>query len=345
MAKGKQKPEDEDLDDVEVDLADEAEELEEDQDESEEGSDDKKDDEDSSEEEQEASEDSSDESEEASKKKEPTEAELEEKRARRRREKQLRKQRQQRERLEQQNLIIMMAEEIKRLKEGHSETQKTQREVLTAQIDERMSTAKSIYNRSIEALKKAISEGDPEAFVAATQQKDQAERAYRALSDQKQRFIGQREERQESKRKEESAKEQESSSEGVELDNSGKRHLKNFISKNSWFKPNSPDLDTKTALAIDADLYEEGYDPNSPEYWEELQDRVKQRLPHLFRRDTSKPKNIVGGNNKSSIGGKAPESVSLPKEFVQALKDADMWDDEKKRKEAIKQYHANKKGS
>lgn len=346
MAKSKNKPEDEDLDDVEMDLAEDADDIdEEDGDSEEESGEEKESEEPEGGEKEESEEDSDESSEEVSKKKE-AEAELEEKRVRRRREKQLRKQRQQRERLEQQNLIIMMAEEIKRLKEGHTETQKNQRDVVASQIEEKMQTVKSIYNRSFETLKKAIAEGDADAFVAATQQKDQAERAYRSLHEQKQKLLVQREEKEDLRQAKEEKETKEPDSSGAPaLDNQGKRYLKNFISKNSWFKPNNPDLDTKTALTIDADLYEEGYDPNSQEYWDELQDRVKERMPHVFKKTASKPRNIVGGNNKSSIGGRSPDSVPLPKEFVQALKDANMWDDEKKRKEAIKQYHSNKKGS
>lgn len=140
-------------------------------------------------------------------------------------------------------------------------------------------------------------------------------------------------------------------------------HANAWMGRNRWYNPKNPDVDTQEVLLIDRRLAQEGFDPTTPEYWTELDKRVKDRLPHRGasgvgtggQSDTSRQSS--GGYNPpasqgkpsrsvtagSGSGGAAPSSGAqrgfvLSAERVQALKDAGTWDDPKARADAIRRY-------
>ena len=122
-----------------------------------------------------------------------------------------------------------------------------------------------------------------------------------------------------------------------------------WASSNAWYDPQGKDLDSKLAATIDSDLTREGFLPSSDEYWEELSARVEKYLPHRSPRggaksgivpstEARKPSRSVvtgGGREASSTAGAA---FTLSKERVQALKDANMWDDPATRNDMIRRY-------
>ncbi len=279
--------------------------------------------------------------------------ELEEKRARRRREKKMRRERDKRERMQLQNTIITMATEIKNLKDGHGEVNKKFEGLTNQQIDSEISELGKIYNQAQAVMEAAIADGDGKRFTQAKALSDKVWARYTFLEARK----GQRpkstsddshekSDRNASQREESSA--DGSSEGGVQLGSEGKRYGIAFIKKNrSWYDPNGNNRDSKILITIDKDLYDEGYDPETKEYWDELEARGKEVLPHRFKGVTGakpKPKSIVGGGgNDSSLSGSAEKT--LPKEFVQTLKVAGYWEDPAKRKAAIKDFYKNRKGA
>lgn len=126
-------------------------------------------------------------------------------------------------------------------------------------------------------------------------------------------------------------------------------YAKNWMSSNPWYSTEGKDQDSRIVSAIDNALASEGYNPSTPEYWDELTLRVKDRLPHRFKPATvqsSKPKSVVSGSGRN--GASAPRNDSakgLSAERVQALKDAGLWDDPKKRSAAIKEFQAYDKAN
>jgi hypothetical protein len=124
------------------------------------------------------------------------------------------------------------------------------------------------------------------------------------------------------------------------------RYAKSWMDKNPWYDPNGRDADSRVALTIDNQLTEEGFDPTSSEYWEELDTRLQRYLPHQYtdgageRPVQRKPRSVVTGSgreNAMSSGGKAG-TFTLTPEQVRAMKDAGMWDDPAKRSKMIKRY-------
>ena len=124
------------------------------------------------------------------------------------------------------------------------------------------------------------------------------------------------------------------------------RLASDWMENNSWFDPNSDDEDSQIARIIDQKLVKEGWNPNSEDYWEELDKRLQKRLPHRYTDDTDerdvrtrRPRSVVtssGRENAASSGGK--NVFTLAPEQVRAMKDAGLWDDPEKRNKMIRRY-------
>jgi len=124
------------------------------------------------------------------------------------------------------------------------------------------------------------------------------------------------------------------------------RHASSWMENNQWYDPNGRDPDSRVALTIDQAMAEEGWNPKTPQYWEELDNRLQKYLPHRYtgeadERPTQKrPRNFVTGSGResasSSVIGK--NQFALTREQVQAMKDAGMWDDPDKRAKMIRRY-------
>jgi len=78
---------------------------------------------------------------------------------------------------------------------------------------------------------------------------------------------------------------------------------------------------TAAALAIDADLKEQGYSPDDEEFYEEVNNRIKEAFPHKFgeveervQETTSQPAQVVSGGSRSSPN--SGKKIKLSKEDV-----------------------------
>lgn len=59
-----------------------------------------------------------------------------------------------------------------------------------------------------------------------------------------------------------------------------------FGRENDWFVPqDNTDVDSQTVLAIDRAVAKEGFDPSTPDYWAEIDDRMREKMPWRFKDD------------------------------------------------------------
>lgn len=127
------------------------------------------------------------------------------------------------------------------------------------------------------------------------------------------------------------------------------RYAQNWMAEHPWYNPNGKDPDSRVALAIDNALTEEGYDPKSTDYWQELDSRLQRYLPHRYTDEADekpaqrKPRAVVTGSGRENAtsSGNRPGTFTLTPEQVRAMKDAGMWDDPQKRAKMIKRYAEN----
>ena len=92
-----------------------------------------------------------------------------------------------------------------------------------------------------------------------------------------------------------------------------------WASKNDWFGKDN--VMTAAALAIDAELKGEGYDPQDQDFYQEIDNRLKQAFPQKLgesqervQGSTSSPAQVVSGGSRSSSS--SSRKVKLSKEDV-----------------------------
>lgn len=123
--------------------------------------------------------------------------------------------------------------------------------------------------------------------------------------------------------------------------------VQKFMASNPWYRPGTDDLDSIAVTQIDAEVAKE-FDPVSQEYWDELQERLQERLPHRFK--ATSPNSQESGQKKpggprfstqgrdSSTPSLKPGQVFISAERRRAMEEAGVWDDPVLRKKYLKAY-------
>lgn len=133
---------------------------------------------------------------------------------------------------------------------------------------------------------------------------------------------------------------QQNSSRPQPLDPRIANNAKDWTEKHPWYNPAGKDNDSRIVLAIDSTLAEEGWDPTTRDYWDELDARIKKYLPHRVNRGiiTPRAKSTVAGSGRETGAGKSTGVFKLSAARVQAIKDLGDWDDPVARNKRIKEY-------
>ncbi len=101
----------------------------------------------------------------------------------------------------------------------------------------------------------------------------------------------------------------------------------------SWYKNDGKDVDSEIAKAISGVLANEGYDPKTDDFWDELDERLAERLPEKVtlqeyddedepvvpkqvRRRTAPP--VTNGSNRGDLRGK--KTLTVPTAYLEKLK-------------------------
>ena len=119
------------------------------------------------------------------------------------------------------------------------------------------------------------------------------------------------------------------------------RNATNWLKKNSWYDPDARDTDSRIAKVIDQELVSDGWDPADPEYWDELDNRLSARLPHRYTASGKSAPRRAGPTASSRVANTStakPNTITLSKDRVQAIKDAGAWDDVERRNKMIRAY-------
>jgi hypothetical protein len=195
--------------------------------------------------------------------------------------------------------------------------------------------AKMLYERFKDEHSRAVESADGEAATEAQERMLACRQRLAQINNIKQNY-------------------QRSQSTPPPLDPRLKGHAERWMSENTWFDPATNDNDTRITRTLDDGLAQEGYDPTTQEYWEELDRRISKYLPHRTKSRYSGTRNGSGsedthqtggrstvagsGRETSSNGGGANTGYRLSAERVKALKEAGMWDDPKQRASMIRRY-------
>lgn len=109
-----------------------------------------------------------------------------------------------------------------------------------------------------------------------------------------------------------------------------------WMRMNSWYKPNSGDEKSDKVLKIDQGLANEGYNPNTLEYWRELDRRVEALNDDNTQRSGRRGPPL--GSSREHAPRSTRNEVYVSPERKQAMIDAGVWDDPTARQRYLKQY-------
>lgn len=255
----------------------------------------------------------------------------EKRRERRRKERAERKARQREERQRQEARIASLDKRNRELESRLAAIEQRSTGHETAQIDRAISDTQAAILNAKAAIAKAIAEGNGEAAAAATDYYADAREHLRQL---------------------EARKAQAAQPEQPVIDHDAVRLSQAWMRENPWYDPRLGDEDSRIARVIDVSVYREGFHPGTREFWDEVNRRLRIRLPHRFAKAEAPPPAADDDDDppprrRSPVGGsgrdRAPASGNgaaypLSQARIEALKLAGKWDDPEARKRAINAY-------
>lgn len=126
------------------------------------------------------------------------------------------------------------------------------------------------------------------------------------------------------------------------------RNAADWIKRNSWYRPDAADQDSKVAKKVDELMITQGWNPADPDYWDELDARLQKELPHRYNdpndddsRHVRRPRNVVGSSGReasAAYGGSNRTQFVLSPDRVKAMKDAGAWDNPERKARMIKNF-------
>ena len=181
-----------------------------------------------------------------------------------------------------------------------------------------------------QVIAKAVAAGNGEDVTQAMRYRDQALARVQQLNYQKQQVAAQKPQPQ-------------------QIDDTTMRYAQEFIKENPWYDAQGRDEDSAIVIAVDQALTRDGYDPRTPDYWDELRRRAAKRLPERFGARKQQPEERAetrreprGGPAVGSGREHAPAStrkeIYISPERKQALIEAGVWDDPVLRAKYVKRY-------
>lgn len=255
---------------------------------------------------------------------------LEEKRERRRQERIARREHRREKEEQTKRELRMLRKEREELANRLSVLERKTTGSEMAQIDAAIDETVRVADALKEAIRTATEANDGVAMAEATDRYYKVQRRHEDLTRLKQ-AAGQNSRQQETR---------------SPIDPTLRQHAQSWMAKNSWYDPQAGDADSRVALAVDNALAAEGWDPRTPEYWDELTERLTKYLPHRMQRRqqqqqrTTPRQTTTGSGRDGNKGGSGGSQFKLSPERVQAMKDAGIWEDPEARNKMIAKYRA-----
>jgi hypothetical protein len=120
-------------------------------------------------------------------------------------------------------------------------------------------------------------------------------------------------------------------------------HAQEWLAANSWYDPQGGDEHSAIVNQIDVEMTQQGYDPRTSAYWEELSDRASARIREA--EGTAEPaQNRQGrrgppvGTTRNHAGQSTRQEVYVTPARKAAMKEAGIWDDPTLRARALREY-------
>ena len=197
-----------------------------------------------------------------------------------------------------------------------------------AQLDAAIDEAGRYYNHFKEVNRIAIEQADGAKAVEAQEKMFAAQQRYNMLSNAKKNMA-------------------KPAQQSPALDPRVISNAQDWMARNEWYDQSRSDQDSYLVGKLDDRLVQEGWNPATKEYWEELDARIKKYLPHKVVSGYNSHKSgqsantrprvpVAGSGSESNSGSKGGYILSA--ERVKALKEAGVYDDPVARADAIRRF-------
>jgi len=175
---------------------------------------------------------------------------------------------------------------------------------LTLNASEKQLTDKIELAR--EAYMEAFEEGEKEKLLRAQEMLNEAQSDLKTVSSAKSEYEQKEQQVQQPVQKQQAPRQQVRSPDPK---------AEEWAATNEWFGKDN--VMTAAALAIDAELKGEGYDPNDKDFYQEVDNRIKKAFPQKFgeaeermQESASTPAQVVSGSSRSSPSSKGKVKLS-----------------------------------
>lgn len=226
-----------------------------------------------------------------------------------------------------------------------------------ATIDQRITGVKGQIDVADQVIAKAIEKQSGTDVVEATRIRDTLKDSLRELESLKDENLS----------RYETEKEETKSPQVHPQIGDIRKRASEWVGRNKWFDPKLGNQESMVARAVEQAVANEGFDPTSKDYWDELDDRLKEVLPHRFkkkadtrvnddeddedeeeerpepRRANGNGKKPSGGPRLSSGGRERPlrsNEVYINADRKAAMQEAGVWDDPVLRNRYLSSYRA-----
>jgi hypothetical protein len=123
------------------------------------------------------------------------------------------------------------------------------------------------------------------------------------------------------------------------------RMASDWMEENPWYDPQGRNEESQIAQLVDKKLTEEGFDPTSPDYWDELDTRMQRYLPQKSNSGYNqsnvqqrRPRSVMTSSGRETMATTKSNEFRLSPDRVAAMKEAGLWDNPTARQNAIRKY-------
>ena len=214
------------------------------------------------------------------------------------------------QRKEKEEKLLLAEQQIQQLQEQLNSQDKKLKDTEIASLTNQEKSLQQQLKNSEEAYKSAYDSGD----------KDKMLEAQKAIADAttKLQFVDAKrwyQQDQQSKQKQEQPQQPQQAQQRVKPNSLAIEWKED---KETWFQKDP--IMTQGALVINQQLLQEGFDPDTKEFYNEVSRRIKKEFPHKFgeQDDPTKPAQVVAGKSRTSASSKG--KIRLSQEDVRLAK-------------------------
>ena len=213
----------------------------------------------------------------------------------------------------QQQQLAMLQQQLQETEQKNAEVFKKNYDVTQRQLEEKAEMARAAYLR-------AYDDGDKAAMLAAQEAMFDAKQNINMVRQGRadvEKYSAQLVKQAEAANNQQTAQQQQPQYDPKAVE---------WAEKNQWFGQDQ--VATAAALAIDATLKNEGYDPSSDDFYKEVDKRLRQELPNKFgaapASSATTKEQVVGGQSRKSPdstgGKKGNRKVKLTRDDIELAK-------------------------